>query len=297
MMKHVDDYLDQLKLALAGSDLATIQDALADAEEYIRTALQNEQAAHPDVLEADALPAIIEEFGQPEEIAAAYRQIEKRVRPTLAQSVQPSRSRNIFERFFGVLADPRAWGALLYMFISLLTGILYFTWAMTGLSLSLGLLVLIIGIPFIGLFLLSVQGVALIEGRIVEALLGVRMPRRPVFLDKNLGWWGRFKVLITGKRTWLSLIYMILQLPLGVIYFSVFVTLLALALGLMAAPVVQTVVGMPIFQFGETRYWMPVWLLAIVACGGFLLIFVTMHLAKWIGRAHGALAKFLLVND
>jgi hypothetical protein len=297
MMKHVNDYLDQLKIALAGSDLATVQDALADAEEYLRTALQNEQAAHPDVLEADALPAIIEEFGQPEEIAAAYRQIEKRVRPTLAQSVQPSRSRNVFEQFFGVLADPRAWGALLYMFISLLTGILYFTWAVTGLSLSLGLLVLIIGIPFIGLFMLSVQGVALIEGRIVEALLGVRMPRRPVFLDKNLGWWGRFKVLITGKRTWLSLVYMILQLPLGVIYFSVFVTLLALGLGLMAAPVAQIVLGMPVVTFGSTGYLMPLWLLMITAVGGFLLIFGSLHLAKWIGRAHGALAKLLLVNE
>ena len=72
------------------------------------------------------------------------------------------------------------------MLVSLVTGIMYFTWAVTGLSLSVGLLVLIISLPFIGLFFLSVRGIALVEGRIVEALLGVRMPRRPIFVERIL---------------------------------------------------------------------------------------------------------------
>jgi len=73
----------------------------------------------------------------------------------------------ILSRFFGVFADPRAWGALLYLFLSLGIGIVYFTWVVLGVSLSLGLLVLIIGIPFAGLFLLSIRGIAFIEGRLV----------------------------------------------------------------------------------------------------------------------------------
>ena len=39
MIKSIDEYLDSLKNSLKGCDSATIQDALADAEEYLRTAI------------------------------------------------------------------------------------------------------------------------------------------------------------------------------------------------------------------------------------------------------------------
>ena len=41
MLKNVDEYLLELKKELKGSDSALIQDALSDAEEYLRTALEN----------------------------------------------------------------------------------------------------------------------------------------------------------------------------------------------------------------------------------------------------------------
>ena len=81
--------------------------------------------------------------------------------------------------FFNVVSDPRTYGALLYMLLSLATGIFYFTWVVTGLSLTFGFAILIIGIPFALLFIASVRVLSYVEGRIVEALLGVRMPRRP----------------------------------------------------------------------------------------------------------------------
>ena len=70
---------------------------------------------------------------------------------------------------------------MFYMLLSLATGIFYFTWTVTGVSLSAGLSVLIIGLPFIVLFIGSVRALALVEGRIVEAMLGARMPRRPPY--------------------------------------------------------------------------------------------------------------------
>ena len=237
MIKSVEEYLRQLKKELAGCDRATIQDALSDAEEYLRNTL----AARPDLAEADALLPVIEKYGTLDEIAAAYREIESRVPATLAPARNPG-GRSIAPRFFGVFAEPRAWGALFFLlFFSLFSGIVYFTWAVIGISLSLGWMVLIIGLPFMGLFVLSVQGIALIEGRVVEALLGVRMPRRPVFPGKKLGWWGRFKALISQKHTWLSIVYMILKFPLGIIYFVLFVVLIALSLLGLLITVVRTV--------------------------------------------------------
>jgi hypothetical protein len=292
MIKSVEEYLRQLKKEMAGCDRATIQDALSDAEEYLRNTLET----RPDLAEADALPPIIKKYGAPDEIAAAYREIESRVPTTLAPARHSDR-KSFVSRFFGVFADPKAWGALFYLwFFALFSGVIYFTWAVTGISLSAGLIVLIIGLPFLGLFILSVQGIALIEGRVVEALLGVRMPRRPIFSGKKLGWWGRFKTLFSEKHTWYSIVYMILQLPLGIIYFTVLTTLIASSLWGIALPILEKGFDIHPMLINGVQYYAPVWLMPLTVIGGILLIILTMHLAKVLGRMHGALAKALLVR-
>ena len=305
MIQSIDDYLSQLKKELSGCDRATIQDALSDAEEYLRTALNSVTSNDATISEADALSQIIERYGMPEEVATAYREIEHRITPALAQPSYPDEpeeakkekdERPLLSRFFGVFADFRAWGAFLYLLFSLLTGILYFTWAVTGISLSAGLIILIIGLPFTGLFILSVRGISLVEGRIVEALLGIRMPRRPQFHRRNMGLWARFKNIILDKHTWLSIAYMILQLPLGTIYFSVFITLIALSLSGIAMPILQLGFDIPV-NINDGSYYLAGWMLPLVVVAGILLVTLTMHLAKYVGRMHGALAKALLVRS
>ena len=305
MIQSIDDYLSQLKKELSGCDRATIQDALSDAEEYLRTALNSVTSNDATISEADALSQIIERYGMPEEVATAYREIEHRITPALAQPSYPDEpeeakkekdERPLLSRFFGVFADFRAWGAFLYLLFSLLTGILYFTWAVTGISLSAGLIILIIGLPFTGLFILSVRGISLVEGRIVEALLGIRMPRRPQFHRRNMGLWSRFKNIVLDKHTWLSIVYMILQLPLGTIYFSVFITLIALSLSGIAIPILQLGFDIPV-NINDGSYYLAGWMLPLVVVAGILLATLTMHLAKYVGRMHGALAKALLVRS
>jgi HEPN domain-containing protein len=305
MIWSIDDYLSQLKKELSGCDRATIQDALADAEEYLRTALNSVTSNDATTSEADALSQIIARYGTPEEVATAYREIEHRITPTMSQPRYPDESeepykekdkRPFLKRFFGVFADPVAWGAFLYLLFSLLTGIFYFTWAVTGISLSAGLIILIIGLPFTGLFILSVRGIGLVEGRIVEALLGIRMPRRPQFHRKYGGLWSRFKNIILDKYTWLSIVYMVLQLPLGTIYFSAFITLIALSLSGIAMPILQLGFDIPVNINGGS-YYLADWMLPLVVVAGILLATLTMHLAKYVGRMHGALAKTLLVRS
>ena len=72
----IDEYLKQLRSALAGEDAALIQDALYDAEEYLRA----EVASHPQRSEADVLELIASTYGAPEEVAAAYRDTEAKVK-------------------------------------------------------------------------------------------------------------------------------------------------------------------------------------------------------------------------
>ncbi len=295
MIQNINEYLDQLRKDLAESDPATIQDALSDAEEHLRTALNSALENQPDVSEADALPLIIEKYGPPSEVAVAYQEIEARVSPAFMPPAATDRG-NIFSRFFGVFADPRTWGALLYLLFSLGTGIIYFTWTTTGISMSLGFLVLIIGLPFAGLFLLSVRGLALIEGRIVEALLGIRMPRRPLFSRRSIGWWSQFKALVTEKRTWIAMIYMIIQLPLGIIYFTVFISLIAVSLFGIALPVLQLGFDLPVGNSKGVDYYLVDWMLPMAVIAGILLATLTMHLSRYVGRLHGVMAKALLVR-
>ena len=177
MTNAVEEYLDALKKELEGSDSATIQDALVDAEEHLATALESARESQPDLDEAEVLGQIIEQYGTPEETAAAYVEVERRTFPGL-MPVTAKKQGSPLGRFFGIYADPRAWGSLFYMLIAFVTGVVYFSWAVTGLSVSISFALFIFGLPVALLFLLSVRGVAWIEGRLVEALLGVRMPRR-----------------------------------------------------------------------------------------------------------------------
>ena len=303
MIRNIDDYLSLLKKELSGCDRATIQDALSDAEEHLSTALKSMAIDGADP-ETGILQQIIEEYGTPEEIASAYREIEKKIVPPLAtvrysddagkQAVRDERP--FLARFFGVFLDPGAWGAFFYMLISLITGTFYFTWAITGISLSLGLMILVIGLPIAGLFILSVRGIGLVEGRIVEGLLGVRMPRRQLFYQRDTGWWIRFKTMLGEKYTWLSLIYMVIHFPLGIIYFTVFVTLTALSLYGILLPILQLGFHIPVGYSDGFSYYLPGWLLPFTVIAGVLLAVGTMHLAKYAGRLHGSLAKALLVR-
>jgi hypothetical protein len=299
MINSIEEYLDALKIQMQASDPALLQDALADAREHLSAALSAARAGDSAIQESDVLKTSIDEYGTPEETASAYKEVERRTSPSLKQNAKPH---SLLGRFFGVYLDPLTWGSLLFMFITFITGIIYFTWAVTGAALSLSLMILIIGVPFAILFLLSVQGVALFEGRLVEALLGVRMPRRPAFAQPGLKWTQRLRALLTDKHTWVTLLYMILQMPLGVIYFGLLVTLISMSLGLIGAPFVHMFVSLPKSIIPEYKaYYVPLWMLPVWArtllvLGGLVLTTLTLHLVRAIGRLHGRYAKALLVN-
>lgn len=293
-MDSIEAYVAALEKELVGCDPAVIQDALADAEEHLRTALEHVLDGQEARSEAEALQPIIERYGTPREIAAEYREIETLTHPGLSDR-KPDRKIGILG-YLGVISEPGAWGAMLYFILSMLTGIIYFSWAVIGLSLSLSLMILIIGLPVAALVLFSFRSLSLLEGRIVEALLGERMPRRPLFSNRDVGWVEQVKSLFLDYRTWTSVAYLLLQLPLGILYFTVFTVLLALSLSFIASPVLELVFDQALFHLGTVAYHVQVWQMPFVMAAGFLLLTGTLHIAKLIGRWHALYAKRLLVG-
>lgn len=324
-------YLEQLRAALAGADPALLQDALYDAEDYLRS----EMAAQPGVSEAEVVASVAASYGHPAEVAQIYLETEVTVQralhgsaartlpvaaassapamPTVAVGAAPAAAAaaaaataapgpagrpGVLKRVLGVYTDPRTYGALFYLLLSLITGVFYFTWTVTGISLSLGMLILIIGVPLLVLFLGSVRVLALVEGRLVETLLGVRMPRRPPYVDREQGWLKRIGAMFTDPRTWATMAYLLLMLPLGVAYFTIALTGLTLSLALLLAPVASLVNDNTVIDLGHGPLVLAdmLWAAPLLMLAGALALTLTLHIARGLGRLHGLLAKHLLVR-
>jgi hypothetical protein len=182
--------------------------------------------------------------------------------------------------------------------MSLVTGILYFVTAVVGFSISTGLMVLIVGIPMALLFISAVRGISFAEGRIVEALLGQRMPRRPrlATTGPNGSFIERLKAWLLDYRTWTTMLYMVLMLPLGITYFTLVVTALALSFGAFVAPIAQWIANTPVIRFGEWGLLIDPWEAPLWFAAGILGAFVTLWFAKGVGYLHGMFAKTMLVG-
>jgi len=287
-------YLDQLRRALKGAPPGLISDALADCEEH----LNNEIAQNPELDEANVMATVVETYGSPQEIAEEYRDMEATISTPFPQPEQTADRRY---GFFNVISDPRTYGALLYMLLSLVTGIFYFTWTITGISMTAGFAILILGIPFALLFIGSIRMLSHVEGRIVESLLGVRMPRRmpsPAAPDESI--WTRIKEALLDLRTWTSMFYLILMLPLGVVYFVLGVVGLSVSLGVAGGSIYSLITNHSHIQIGDVP-WLDHMMhtapgLIVATLIGLLLFFVVLHMARGIGWLHGRIAEGLLVR-
>jgi hypothetical protein len=289
----IEQYLEQLQSELKDADPALVQDALYDAEEYLRSEL----AENPHEGEAAMLARVATSYGAPAEVAEIYRTTEVRVTEALRTPPPPPR-RSALGRFFGVAVDPRAWTSMFYMLLSLATGIAYFTIVVTGLSLSAGLAILIIGVPVAILFVGIVRALSLVEGRLVEAMLGERMPRRPLYADRGKPWLARIGMMFTDPRTWSTMLYQVLMLPLGIAYFTAIVTLMSLSLGFVAGGGIMLLDLFGLAGFHADWDYRPgPWAWPLVLAAGILGFFLTLHLARGVGAVHGALAKHLLVKS
>lgn len=201
--------------------------------------------------------------------------------------------------FFEVLVTRRAYTTLVYLLATLVTGVLAFTFTVTGLSLSLGLAILIIGVPVALAFLAGIRLLAVAEVHLLKAMVGGEGSAGPALLPVGQGWASRLKALLADRRTWTSLLYFLLLMPLGVAYFALFVSLLSIGLSLVAVPFATLfhATGSLSWDLGDGAWLIANPRLAATLCGlaGLALIPLTFHLALVVGRFQVWLARHLLV--
>lgn len=271
--EQVARYLKALEGELAGCDPALRHDAVIDAETHLRSAIDSGMPAE----------RAIAEYGTPQEVARAYVEHDSEaygwrscvhppadqpagvgVRPgnsgsqaALAQSgLQVSApGRGLASRIpvMGIWIDPRAWGALIYFgAVGFALSLGYFVWSVTMGALVLGLAPLVVGVPLLVLLLGSARALCLFEGKVVEALLGVRMPRRvqPVEGADSVGFWQRILCWLRDVRSWLSLAYLLGNFFISVCTFALTISLCAVSVSLVLAGV-GSLLGMPVMVVGD----------------------------------------------
>jgi signal transduction histidine kinase len=200
-----------------------------------------------------------------------------------------------------VLAAPlqlRTWTATVYLLASMFVGLAWFTILSVGLTLGAGLLIVWVGVLVLALTLLAWRGGAWLERRWVRATLGVHIPDpyRPLPAGSL---WQRARVLAGDPATWKDLTYLILLLPLGMVWFVVTTTLWAFGLGGLTAPLwywIPSIGGVAVFANGDRGWFvldtLPEALLACVV--GAALCVAAAWAVKAMATAHGALALALL---
>lgn len=250
------------------------------------------------------LELIASTYGAPDEVAAAYIDTEAKVKAALRTPVRErSEAAGLIRRFFSIYSDSRSYTSLFYMLLALVTGIAYFTFVIVGLSVSAGLSILIIGLPVFLAFIGMARVISLGEGRLLEAVTGERMPRRPVHPGPPATLKTRIVEMLKDVRTWTTLAYFLLKLPLGIAYFVTAVVGLSIGTALTVAPFLKISQDLGWIYFGDAGpiniepSWLGEWPgLIIAVLVGVLVLTLTLHVARGVVRLHTVVAKALLVR-
>jgi len=121
-----------------------------------------------------------------------------------------------------------------YLVLGLPLGIAAFTIAVTGLALGAGLAITLAGLPVLLLTLLAVRGFAALERKRAGWLLGVSIQGRERRLSGSL--WERIRTILGDPASWRDTLWSLLLLPVGILGFTVAVSLWATALGFLTSP-------------------------------------------------------------
>jgi len=207
-----------------------------------------------------------------------------------------SSEQSFLSRFFNVAIQGRTYLNLIYLLLMLPLGILYFTIVVTGFSLSLGLIFIVIGFFIAFFFLFLVQGISTLHLNYASALLGFEPPPKIQTIAKESGFTKKLKEIFADVKTYTSLIYMFIELPLGIIYFTLIITFTCLSITFSLSPILWILQEDGAMNFSDSEWLFYVdfdetILLMII---GVVLFFSTLHLGNFFAKIEELLCKNLL---
>lgn len=200
-----------------------------------------------------------------------------------------------FETVLHPYLERRTYLALLYALLGLPLGVFYLVFIVTGLSLGLGLLVTLAGIPVLVLTLAGCRAMAQLERTLAVSLLDASMPR--VQSGREVGsLWRRLGSQLRSTMVWRELSYLLIRFATGVASFSI--TVSVLVGGVYYGLVQPFVVGF--FPSAGTQFgsWSvnSVSRALLLVPPGLVLLVVAPTIINVQGRLERALAVFFLAH-
>jgi len=137
------------------------------------------------------------------------------------------------DRIFGAVLRPQTYRHFLYLLVSFPLGIVYFVTMITGLAIGVGTAVIVVGFLILAITLFVASMFGGLEREMSKALLGATFEPRP---PRARG----LRAMLTDRRAWSTLVYLMVRFPLGVVSF-VSCVLFLVSIPLMAAPLLYTI--------------------------------------------------------
>lgn len=186
------------------------------------------------------------------------------------------------------------WRSALYLGVSLAWGLGWFVVLAVGLSLSVGLLIIWVGVPLLALLMVAWRFGAVLERNLVRAAFGVRIPAPYRRMPEGRNPLTRLKGMAGDPATWKDLVYFAVLFPITLVEFAVSVTAWAGTGTLLFLPAVVAVSGGAEVNFGIS-YWAgnPVEALPMSLLGLVLLV-PAMYVTRAMAMGHAAFAALML---
>lgn len=186
-----------------------------------------------------------------------------------------------------VLFNSKTYKTIIYLLLSLPLGIIYFTLALTGITLSIGLIPLFIGIPMFFGVAKGLNMLVKFEQTMIRQILGLPAPPEPYMYHEQTetgqNWFMRMVRSFDGSLFVRDLMLVMLKFVTGIVFFVIMITVLSIGLGLISLPVVHIIlmkeINIDILEHGLFNYFNIDWTYNqqyMVYVGAGLVIF-------WIG--------------
>ncbi|MFB6250488.1 MAG: sensor domain-containing protein [Halobellus sp.] len=147
----------------------------------------------------------------------------------------------------------RTYGNLLYLLLAFPLGLGYFIFLSVGLSVSIGLSFILLGIPLFLIVLATSIAFVTFERRLARVLLGTEIESPPWRVVDADGLLDGMKRLVSDPALWLGLGFLATKLVVGVIAFTLLVGLLVPAFAVVATPLYYDNPGVRVGVFLPTE--------------------------------------------
>jgi hypothetical protein len=195
--------------------------------------------------------------------------------------------------FFSVLGESGTYLNIVYLLIAFPLSAVYFSLVLAGLSLSVGLLIVVVGIfIFVGT-LLMIRGFRWLDIQLSNVFLGRKIPAKPRE-NTAQGFIPFLKQLFGQSSTWkLFVYYLLVKFPMDAILWSISVAFLAMTIDLLLAPALAP---HPWFDNDGLNRWLvrffdDVYVLPLL---GIIWGMITLHVLRGLSWVAGTINEVFL---